>query len=297
MTLAQLRYFCTAARYHSITQAANSLFVTQPTVSIAIRDLEKEFSMALFTHTNNRLSLTSEGEIFYNKAADILSQCDELSAEYSSYKASISRFSIGIPPILSTIFFPELLDAFHEMYPDIWVELQEFASARACDLVQNDVLDIGLVNMEIHDIDKFCTYYMMTEPLYLCVSPEHPFAGRSGIDLKEMHNQPLILYTQGSVQNQILQTHFSVLQVTPRIVMRSSQIATITKFLKQGKCSCFFYKSVLKQMPELIGIPVEPTIETRVGLIWRRGRYITSGMQAFLDFCKKTYGNHHMRMR
>ena len=43
MTLAQLRYFCTAAQYHSITKAAEALFVTQPTISIAVRDLEKEF--------------------------------------------------------------------------------------------------------------------------------------------------------------------------------------------------------------------------------------------------------------
>ena len=65
MTLAQLRYFCTAARYHSITQASKALFVTQPTISIAIRDLEKEFSITLFNHSGNKISLTEEGEIFY----------------------------------------------------------------------------------------------------------------------------------------------------------------------------------------------------------------------------------------
>lgn len=289
MTLAQIRYFCTAARYHSITQAANVLFVTQPTVSIAIRDLEKEFSMTLFTHTNNRLSLTTEGEVFYNKVSDILSQCDDLTAEYAGHKASISRFSIGIPPMLSTIFFPELLDAFHERYPDIWIELQEYASVRACNLVQNDVLDIGLVNMEVHDIDKFCTFYMAKEPLYLGVCEGHPLAGETTINLQQLQDQSIILYNQDSVQNRILQTHFSALQIMPRIIMRSSQITTILKFLRQGKCCCFFYKSVLDQLPDVIGIAVNPVIETRVGLVWRRGKYITSGMQAFLDFCKNDF--------
>ena len=55
MTLNQLRYFCTAAQCHSITQAARLMFVTQPAVSLAIRELEKEFSVTLFTYTNNRL--------------------------------------------------------------------------------------------------------------------------------------------------------------------------------------------------------------------------------------------------
>ncbi|MBR3069154.1 MAG: LysR family transcriptional regulator, partial [Lachnospiraceae bacterium] len=83
MTLAQLRYFCTAARLHSITQAADSLFVTQPTISIAIRDLEKEFGIPLFAHKSGRLHMTEEGALFYEKASAILAMCDELRAEYS----------------------------------------------------------------------------------------------------------------------------------------------------------------------------------------------------------------------
>ena len=54
VTLNQLRYFCAAAQCHSITQAARQMFVTQPAVSLAIRELEKEFSIALFNYSNNR---------------------------------------------------------------------------------------------------------------------------------------------------------------------------------------------------------------------------------------------------
>ncbi len=287
MTLAQLRYFCTAARYHSITQAANILFVTQPTVSIAIRDLEREFSITLFTHAGGSLTLTDEGEAFYDRASEILSQCDDLITEYDGSKPVQNRFSIGIPPMLSTIFFPELLDGFHAVYPDIWVELQEYGSVRACQLVQNDVLDMGLVNMELHDIDKFHTFYLTTEPTYLGVSPTHPLAGEPCISLEQLQGQPLILYNQDSVQNQIFLSQFQSRKVSPHIIMRSSQITTILKFLRQGKCCCFFYKSMFEQLPELVGIPLVPPVETRVGLVWRRGRYMTAGMRAFLDFCKQ----------
>ena len=113
MTLAQLRYFCTAAQYHSITKAAEALFVTQPTISIAVRDLEKEFSLTLFSHANNHLVLTAEGEEFYRKAYAILASCDDLQAEYVSLERHRIQVRIGIPPMLSTVFFPELLDAFH----------------------------------------------------------------------------------------------------------------------------------------------------------------------------------------
>ena len=77
MTLNQLRYFCTASRCHSITKAAEELYVTQPTVSVAIRDLEIEFGISLFYRKGNRLILTEEGEELYNKATYILQYLQE----------------------------------------------------------------------------------------------------------------------------------------------------------------------------------------------------------------------------
>lgn len=289
MTLAQLRYFCTAARYHSITQAARALFVTQPTISIAIRDLEKEFSITLFTHSGSRLSLTEEGETFYNKVSAILADCEDLQAGYSASGSSKAVVRIGIPPMLSTIFFPKLLDAFHEKHPDVWLELQEFGSVRACDLVQNDVLDIGLVNMELPSIDKFQSLLLTSEPLYFGVCAGHPLEQEKEIRLEMLDGRSLILYNQDSVQNRILQARFSALDIQPRVIMRSSQIPTILAFMRQGSCGCFFYKSMLPLFPEITGIPLSPEIHTRAGLVWRRGRYISAGMQKFLDFCREYY--------
>ena len=286
MTLAQLRYFCTAARYHSITQAAKALFVTQPTISIAIRDLEKEFSITLFTHSENRLTLTEEGEAFYHKVAAILANCEDLQAEYSAPDTAKAVVRIGIPPMLSMLFFPELLEAFHEQHPDVWLELQEFGSVRACDLVQSDMLDIGLINMEIPNVDKFQNRILTSEPLYFCVCSGHRFEKEKEFHLEMLEGEPLILYNQDSVQNRILQDRFSALGIKPRIVMRSSQIPTILKFLRKGNCGCFFYKGLLPFFPEVIGIPLAAGIQTRAGLIWRKGRYVSSGMQKFLDFCK-----------
>jgi len=289
MTLAQLRYFCTAARYHSITKAAQALFVTQPTLSIAIRELEKEFSVTLFTHANNHLTLTEEGEAFYRRASDILSSCEDLHAEYARNASARRSVRIGIPPMLSTVFFPELLDAFHEEYPDIWLELLEYGSVRCCDLVQDEVIDLGLVNMELPHIDKFNTLVLLTELLRFGVCRNHRLAGAESISLKELDGEPLLLYNQDSVQNRILQAQFDALRITPRIVMRSSQIPTVLKFLRQGRCGAFFYEDMLPLMPEVTGIPLVPEIEARVGLVWKRGRYISTGTQSLLDFCRKRY--------
>ena len=250
MTLAQLRYFCTAARYHSITQASKALFVTQPTISIAIRDLEKELSLTLFSQSGNRLSLTEEGEIFYNKASAILSECDELLSEYASPNRTKPVIRLGIPPMLSTLFFPD---------------------------------------MEVPNIDKFHTLQLTSQPLHLGVCEGHPLAKEDAILLDKVDGRSIILYNQDSVQNQILQARFSALNIHPRIIMRSSQIPTILGFMRDGSCGCFFYKDMIPLFPEVIGVPLVPEIRTRVGLVWRRGRYISNSMQTFLDFCREYY--------
>ena len=191
MTLNQLRYFCTASRCHSITKAAEELYVTQPTISMAIRDLEIEFGISLFSRKGNQLILTQEGESFYEKATYILQYCNELQADYSSMSRVKPPLRIGIPPMLSTVFFPELLTAFHEKHPEIAVVLEEYGSVRACNLIQDDTLDVALVNMEQYNIDKFHNTVLADDQIVFCVSNDHKLAEKETVTIKEMSKEQL----------------------------------------------------------------------------------------------------------
>lgn len=294
MTLNQLRYFCTASRCHSITKAAEELYVTQPTVSVAIRDLEIEFGISLFYRKGNQLILTQEGEAFYEKATYILQYCNELQADYSSMSRVKPPLRIGIPPMLSTVFFPELLTAFHQDYPEIAVMLEEYGSVRACDLVQNDTLDLALVNMEQYNIDKFHNVVLANDQVVFCVNKDHRLADKEIVTTKEMSKELLIFFNADSVQNQLLKTRFEMNGYIPNIVMRSSQIYTTLQFIKTGKYSCFLYSSMLDKFTdsEITGIPLNPPIHIKIGMIWKKGKYISGDMQTFLNFTRMYYREH-----
>lgn len=96
MTLNQLEYFCAVCRYHSITRAAESLFVSQPTISTSIRNLEKEFHLRLFTHGQNRITLTNDGSLFYKKAEYILHRAHEMYTDFSDKDTNKAPLRIGI---------------------------------------------------------------------------------------------------------------------------------------------------------------------------------------------------------
>ena len=289
MTLNQLKYFCCAARCHSITQAAKLLFVTQPAVTIAIRELEKEFSISLFTYSRKGLELTEEGERFYQKASELLMASDEIQEEFMAAGQRRPTIRLGIPPNLGAVFFPELMDRFHEEYPDIYLELSEYGSVRACNMVQDEQLDMGLVNMELYAVDKFENQLLFPDRLLFCVAEGHPLFDEKRISLSCLDMEPVILFNQDSVQNQILNQRFHSLGIRPRIIMHCSQITTTLKFVRQGKCGCFFFSSMLPLVPELHGIEIDPEIPTNIGLVWKKGKYITSQMNSFINFCRKYY--------
>ena len=283
MTLNQLRYFCTASRCHSITKAAEELYVTQPTISMAIRDLEIEFGISLFSRKGNQLSLTQEGESFYKKATYILQYCNELQADYSSMSRVKPPLRIGIPPMLSTVFFPELA-----------VVLEEYGSVRACNLVQDDTLDVALVNMEQYNIDKFHNAVLANDQVVFCVSNDHKLAEKESVTTKEMSKEQLIFFNADSVQNQILKMRFEMDGYKPNVVMRSSQIYTTLQFVKTGKYGCFLYSSMTDKFSSsnITGIPLNPPVRIKIGMVWKKSKYISGDMLTFLHFTRMYYKEH-----
>ena len=284
MTLNQLRYFCTASRCHSITRAAEELYVTQPTISVAIRDLEIEFGISLFYRKGNKLILTEEGEELYNKATYILQYCNELQADYSSMARVKPPLRIGIPPMLSTVFFPELLIAFHRQYPEIAVVLEEYGSVRACNLVQDDTLDLALVNMEQYNIDKFNKALLANDQVVFCVSNNHRLADKKVVTTKEMSKESLIFFNADSEMGGYV----------PNIVMHSSQIYTILQLVKTCKYGSFLYSSMTGKFASsgIKGIPLSPPIHIKIGMVWKKGKYISDNMQKFLSFTRMYYREH-----
>lgn len=273
MKLTQLEYFCVAARYHNITKAAKELFVTQPSISNAIKSLEEEFGINLFYRNNNKLTLTPEGELFYNSAEELLAHADSVEFEFHELKKKSTPIRIGIPPMLGTIYLPELYLSLKETFPETDFRLYEFGSIKACELVLEEKLDIAIVNAEQPAIDK-CNFRIIdTEDLLFCVSHEHPLAAQQTVLLSMLSDEPLILFNTDSVQVMTLTRQFKAAGITPRVLLNTSQITTLLNMIKSDHTGSFLYRSIVEAHPEIVGIPVVPSIEQRIGIIWKKGKY------------------------
>lgn len=287
MKLTQLEYFCVAARYHNITKAAKELFVTQPSVSNAIKSLEEEFGVNLFYRNNNKLTLTPVGEKFYKSAEELLAHADSVTSEFHELRKQVTPVRIGIPPMLGTIYLPDMYLALREEFPDVDFRLYEYGSIKACELVLEEKLDLAIVNAEQTAIDKCNLHVIDTEDLLFCVSKDHPLAEQNAILLTMLEGEPLILFNTDSVQVMTLSRQFKAVGVNPHVILNTSQVTTLINMIKSEQIGSFLYRSMLEDYPDLVGIPIFPAIEQRIGVAWRKGKYQNAVTEKVINYLKK----------
>lgn len=286
MKLVQLEYFCAVCRCHSITKAAEELYVTQPTISVAIRELEKELKLRIFHHEKNRITLTKEGEAFYRRADALLRETRAMVTDFSSLGERKMPVRIGIPSLVSTVFFPYLSDRFHED-TGIAVQLFDYGSAKACRLVQEEKLDLALVNMNFHNLDQFDSCVLSEDSFVYCVGQNHRFAKMEKVDFDMLNDEKIILFNADSVQNETVLSRYYLMGITPDVLAYTSQLYTILNFLKRGDCGAFLYSALDVDQREFVRLPVFPEITSRFGIIWKKGTFISESTMKFIEYVKK----------
>ena len=141
----------------------------------------------------------------------------------------------------------------------------------------------------MYNIDQLDSHVLIHDQLVFCVSPEHPLADHISITAADLDHQNVILFNKDSVQNAILRTRFDFGNVHPNIIMQGNQLYTMINFIRSGTVGCFLYSCITAGLPKYKAIPMEPPMKTDIGIVWKKGRYLTTQMQNFITFVKKYY--------
>ena len=163
-------------RYGSITKAAEELFVSQPTISFCLKELEDEFGVKLFHRRHNRLQLTVEGQFFLDKIDYILQSVDTLTTQIKDMGKNHNHVKIAVPAMISTFLFPQMFNAFTRMYPDVELEMLETGSLQTRKLVDANSVDLGVTILDGFVTDSYNLLPLVTTELVFCVSKTHPLA-------------------------------------------------------------------------------------------------------------------------
>ncbi len=205
MDIRILTYFVAIVESKSISHAANHLHVTQPTLSRQIKDLEEDLDTILFHRGSREIQLTEDGQYLYNRALEILALVEKTQGNLRKSDAYSGDISIGAAEIPS---FEPLALAVSEMrrqYPQVKFHLHSGNAQDIFERIDSGILDLGLV---IGDFDsrKYDGLPMpMTERWGVLTRTDHPFAGKSEVNLKDVTDYPLILSAQANHGQHYLQ--------------------------------------------------------------------------------------------
>ena len=274
-------------RYGSITKAAEELFVSQPTISFCLKELEDEFGVKLFHRRHNRLQLTVEGQFFLDKIDYILQSVDTLTTQMKDMGKNHNHVKIAVPAMISTFLFPQMFNAFTRMYPDVELEMLETGSLQTRKLVDANSGDLGVTILDGFVTDSYNLLPLVTTELVFCVSKTHPLAGREQISFKELADEHIILFKADSYQNIVIKRAFAEAGVEPKISLYSSQLYTIKEFLSYGYAGAFLYRQVAEMDKELVCIPIDRPIMQDIVLIWSRSGSLYSDSENFIRFAQQ----------
>lgn len=289
MQIAQLRYFIEVCRWGNITKAAQELHISQPSVSAAIKELEKEFGVLLFQRINGRLKITEEGKFFLIRAYRLVSSCDELERSMRTSGTEKKKLTIGLTPMIASSIFPSLYEGFYAKYPDTEFEIVEQGSITIHDRLTEGSIDLAIALLSVMDTAVFKTKVLLHTEFCLCVSEKHPLAKKECIYTEDMHNLPIALLSGNTYHAQVLLNRCEKNGIYPNVVLRSNQLQTVQRMVRHGDVCTFLLRDAVHVSSGTVAIPFAEPVSVDIALIWNKNIALSRRAEEFIDFVKSQF--------
>ena len=196
-TLHQLKVFEATARHRSFTRAAEELFLTQPTVSMQVKQLTKAIGLPLFEQVGKKLYLTEAGKQLFTTCEDIFVKLDQLEMNIADLKG-MKQGKLRIAVITTTKYFmPRLLGPFCQLYPGIDVALTVTNHEQVIERLAHNQDDLYVMSQLPEHIDVKA-YPFLENPLVVVAPRTHPLANERNIPLKRLAEEMFIMREPGS---------------------------------------------------------------------------------------------------
>jgi len=197
LTLRQLSVFEAVARHRSYSRAAEELHLTQPAVSMQIKQLEENVGMALFEQLGKKIYLTEAGHELYHYARLIAQQLAEVEAVFDELKGlKRGRLKISVAST-ANYFAPQLLATFSQRYPTVTVSLAVSNRQTLLTQLSNNEMDMAIMGQPPEDLDLVAQSFM-ENPLVVIAPLTHPLARQKNIPLERLAEETFLMREEGS---------------------------------------------------------------------------------------------------
>lgn len=296
MEIRVLRYFLAVAREDNITGAANTLHLSQPTLSRQIKDLEEELGQQLLIRKSHRVALTPEGMLFRKRAEEIVAMVDKTEAEFNSMKDTVSGdIYIGGGETQALRRIADIIKDLRESYPDIRCHLYSGNAQDVTERLDKGLLDFGIL-IQPADISKYDYLNLPDKDTWgVIMRKDSPLAEKDYIEKSDLLGVPLICSRQAILPQQSgnefadwFGADFSKLEIvtTFNLVYNASIMVdagigyaiTIDKLANTAEYSSLCFR------------PLKPKLESGLNIIWKKYQIFSPAAQLFLERLEAQFG-------
>ncbi len=288
------RVFYVVAKCGSLTKAAEELYISQPAVSQAIKQLETQLGGKLFNRTHKGMELTETGgRQIFDTVEKALKLFDEAESKYAELKdTATGMVRICASDTVSTHFLLPYIKEYHQKYPNVNLVLQNCTSSETIELLKAGKGDIGFVNLPIDDTEiNLSNTVMQLHDTFVC-SDKFKELTDGAIDLKRLQDYPLLMLELSTATRQAIVSfaHSQGVHLHPEIELASLELMCM--LAKNGiGIACIPREFVLHELNEersLIEIKTNPILPTRaIGLALPKDKNLTFAVKEFIKLLSK----------
>ncbi|ENX37454.1 hypothetical protein F888_02791 [Acinetobacter courvalinii] len=288
LSFKSLQCFVTLVKTKSFTRTAEQLYLTQPTISKILQQLEEQLQVQLLVkpeHGRKRqVELTEIGQRIYQHALELLQAEQNIFLEIENYQQlKTGTLKLGVPPLGSQLLTTALFD-YHQQWPEIELAFLEVGSKGIEQALLNNELDVGVL---LHPFDQqiFNSIELCNYPLMVLLRRDATWATRKKIHLEELQHQSFLMFPENFSLNRIILDACEQHGFYPSIACRTSQWNLLADMVLQRMGIALlpqYYTDMLD--PDLFAaIPLEkPNIQWHLAMAWKKNLPVSPAVQAWL---------------
>jgi DNA-binding transcriptional LysR family regulator len=288
--LKQLRAFCYAVKFGTLTRAAEALFLSQPSVSLQLGALESELGCSLIERRRRRVTLTSEGQILYEIARPLVEGLEGIDEQFFALTRSGGRSTLDIACGNSTIQYllPDMVASFRGRHDDVHLNLHNVTGTDGLALLRSDEVDFAVGSMV--DVPNDLSY----EPLHhfdpLLIAPlGHPLAEKSEVTLEDLSPYGLILPPKRLTTYRLVDLVFQERKVPYNVAIEVGGWEVIKQYVAMGLGISIVTGMCIREsdLGHLAVRNLRSYFPQRsYGVVVRKGKVLSTEARAFIDLIR-----------
>ena len=288
MNFRRLEIFYETAKNLSMTEAGKKLYISQPSVSQAIRELEDEINSKLFDRIGKKLYLTHEGEVFLIYARRILNLYEESNKILNEINdGEKGKIYLGASSTIGTYILPEIMNSYCNDYKNIDISLNIGNTENIESLVLNNEVDFGFIEGKLKSDEIIKTLMWEDEIVFIC-STEHRLSNLDFIDSSEIKKEKLIVREKGSGSRETVDSYLSNHHIAHNIFMELGNSEAIIRTVKNGLgIGCISLKCIedteFGEKVKILRLK-NGAIRRKLYLIVHKDKFITKNMKNFIEY-------------